>query len=88
MVRKAIIELYNVEYARWGRPRTVSDIIKKQVTYDQQKDKDVIPFGIQIPHNAKRSFNANHSEYYWLLEAKVDVSDSSDIRVKRVIQVA
>jgi hypothetical protein len=53
-VTKAIIELHSIEYARWGRPRTVLDIIKKQVIYDQGKDKDVIAFEIRLPQNAKR----------------------------------
>jgi hypothetical protein len=87
-VSKAIIELHSIEYARWGRPRTVFDSIKKQVSYDHIKDKDTIAFEIQLPQNAKRSFNANHSEFYWLLESKLDVSGSSDIHVKKVIQVA
>jgi arrestin (S-antigen)-like protein len=87
-VRKAIIELHSIEYARWGLPRTVFDSIKKHVTYDQNKDKDIISFEIQLPPNAKRSFNANHSEFYWFLEAKVEIDDRRDIRVNRVIQVA
>ena len=47
-----------------------------------------IAFGIQIPKKAKRSYRAKHSEYYWLLETRVDLSDSPDIHAKRVIQVA
>jgi hypothetical protein len=48
----------------------------------------MIAFEIQLPQNAKRSFNANHSEYYWLLEAKLDIDDRRDIRINRVIHVA
>jgi Ca2+-binding RTX toxin-like protein len=51
-VRKAIIELLSIEYARWGPSRTVIDSIKKQVTYDQNKDKDIISFEIQLSQNA------------------------------------
>jgi hypothetical protein len=89
-VSKAIIELHSIEYARWGRPspRTVFDSIKKQVTYDHIKDKDMIAFEIQLLQNAKRSFNANHSEYYWFLEAKVDIDAKRDFRINRVILVA
>jgi hypothetical protein len=87
-VSKAIIELHSIEYARWGRPMTVFDSTKKQVTYDHIKDKDKIAFEIQLPQNAKRSFNANHSEYYWFLEAKVDIDAKRDFRINRVIQVA
>ena len=86
--RKAIIDLHSIEYARWGLPRTVFDSIKKHVTYDQNKDKDIISFEIQLPQNAKRSFNANHSEFYWFLEAKVDIDDKRDIRISIVTQVA
>jgi hypothetical protein len=49
---------------------------------------DTIAFEIQVPQNAKRSFNANHSEYYWLLEAKVDIDDGRDVSINRVIHVA
>jgi hypothetical protein len=87
-VKKAIIELHSIEYARWGLPRTVFDSNKKQVTYDQKKDMDMIAFEIQLPQNAKRSFNADHSEYYWLLEAKVDIDDRRDSLINRVIHVA
>jgi hypothetical protein len=87
-VKKAIIELHSIEYAKWGLPRTVFDNIKKHVTYDQNKDKDIVSFEIQVPQNAKRSFNANHSEFYWFLEAKVDIDDRRDIRINRVVQVA
>jgi hypothetical protein len=52
-VSNAIIELHSIEYARWGRPRTVFDSIKKQVPYDHIKDKDTIAFEIQLPQNAK-----------------------------------
>ena len=55
---------------------------------DHIKDKDTIAFEIQLPQNAKRSFNANHSEYYWLLEAKVDIDAKRDIRINKLIQVA
>jgi hypothetical protein len=85
-IRKAVIELHSIEYARWGLPRTTFDSIKKQVTYDQ--NKDMIAFEIQLPQNAKKNFNTNHSEYYWLLEAKVDIDDRPDVRVNRIIHVA
>lgn len=64
------------------------DGIKKEVTYNQDRDKDIISFQIQLPPNAKRSFNASHSEFYWLLEAKVDIDNRPDTLVNRVIQVA
>ncbi len=44
---------------------------------------DMISFEIQLPQNAKRSFNANHSEYYWLLVAKVDIDYGRDVAIGR-----
>src|SRR5215207_3826821 len=87
-VKKAIIQLYGVEYPKWGDTRTISENIKKEIKYDESKNKDTIAFEIQIPQNAKRSYNAKHSEYYWLLETQVDISGSPDIHAKRIIQVA
>jgi hypothetical protein len=71
-----------------GGSRTASENIKKEITYDQSKDNDTIAFEIQIPQNAKRSYSAKHSEYYWLLGTHVDISGSPDIHAKRIIQVA
>ena len=87
-VKKAIIQLYGVEYPKWGDTRTISENIKKEIKYDESKNKDTIAFEIQIPQNAKRSYNAKHSEYYWLLETQVDISGIPDVHAKRIIQVA
>jgi hypothetical protein len=47
----------------------------KQITNDQNKDKDkdTLAFEVQIPQNAKRSFNAKHSEHYWIFEIIVEM---------------
>jgi hypothetical protein len=87
-IKTAIIQLSSIEYSKWRRSRIITETIKEEIKYDHNKDMDTIAFGIQIPKKAKRSYGAKHSEYYWLLEAQVDLSDSPDIRVKRVIQVA
>jgi len=86
-VRKAIIQLFGVEYSKWRRSRIISETIKEEIRYDRNKDMDTIVFGIQIPKKAKRSYSAKHSEYYWLLETHVDISGSPDIYAKRVIQI-
>lgn len=87
-VKKAIIQLFGVEYSKWRRSRIISETIKEEIRYNRNKDMDTIAFGIQIPKKAKRSYNAKHSEYYWLLETQVDISGSPDIHTKGVIQVA
>ena len=87
--QESIILMYK-EWALsdWRRSRLISETIKEEIRYDHNKDMYTIAFGIQIPKKAKRSYRAKHSEYYWLLETRVDLSDSPDIHAKRVIQVA
>ena len=87
-VKKAIIQLLGIEYPKCGRTRIISEIIKKEIKDDESKNKETIAFEIQIPQNAKRSYNAKHSEYYWLLDTQVDISGSPNIHAKRIIQVA
>jgi hypothetical protein len=87
-VKKAIIQLFGIEYSKWRRSRIICETIKEEIRYDHNKDMDTIAFGIQIPKKSKRSYSANHSEYYWLLKTRVDLSNSPDIHAKRVIQVA
>jgi hypothetical protein len=83
-----MIQLYGVEYSKWGRGRTLSESIKKEIEYEWNKKKDTIDFEIQIPREAKRGYSAKHSEYYWVLETHIDIRGSSDIRAKRIVQVA
>jgi hypothetical protein len=87
-VKKAIIQLFGIEYSKWRRSRIICETIKEEIRYDHNKDMDTIAFGIQIPKKSKRSYSAKHSEYYWLLKTRVDLSNSPDIHAKRVIQVA
>ena len=86
-VKKAIIQLYGVEHSKWGQPRITSENIKKEIKYDKDNKDNTITFEIQIPQNAKRSYNGKWSEYYWLLETKIDISGGSDIHANRIIQV-
>jgi hypothetical protein len=44
--------------------------------------RKTIDFEIQIPQNAMRSYKCEYSEYYWLLETKVNVSGGRDIYAK------
>jgi hypothetical protein len=71
-VRQAVVQLYSVEYARWGCPRTVYDITQKQVASDQDKIRTRFPLKCRFPQTP--SFSAEHSEYYWILDTKVDIS--------------
>jgi hypothetical protein len=86
-VRKAVIQLYSVEYSKWRHSRMISKNIKEEIKYDKNKEMDTIAFGIQVPKNAKRSYNAKHSEYYWILETHVDMSNSHVFHTKKVVQI-
>jgi hypothetical protein len=86
-VRKAVIQLYSVEYSKWRHSRIISKNIKEEIKYDKNKEMDTIAFGIQVPKNAKRSYNAKHSEYYWILETHVDMSNNHVFHTKKVVQI-
>jgi hypothetical protein len=45
------------------------------------------PFEIQIPHSANVSYIGRYSEYYWGLEAKINVPWSSDIYARSIVEV-
>jgi hypothetical protein len=51
------------------------DIVKKEISLVGYGSSDImIPFEIEVPHDAKRSYSGRFSEYYWILETSVDVS--------------
>lgn len=86
-VRKAIIQLYSVEYSKWRHSRITSKNVMEEIRYDKNKDMDTIVFGIQIPKNVKRSYNAKHSEYYWILDTHVEISNSPVYHTRKVVQI-
>jgi Arrestin (or S-antigen), N-terminal domain len=86
-IKKAIIQLYSVEHLKWRPSRIISQNIKEEIKYDKNKDMDTIAFGIQIPKRAKRSYSAKYSEYYWLLDTHVDISNNPVFHAKNVVQI-
>jgi hypothetical protein len=54
-ITKAIIQLFGIEHPKWGRPRTASENIKKEIDYDESSMSNNIAFDVQIPDNARRS---------------------------------
>jgi Arrestin (or S-antigen), N-terminal domain len=86
-VMKAVIQLYSVEYSKWRNSRIIYKNIKEEIKYDKNRDMDTIAFGIQIPKNVKRSYNAKHSEYYWILDTHVEISNSPVFHTKKVVQI-
>jgi hypothetical protein len=86
--REVIIQLYGVEFPKWGRGRQTSEVVKKEISLVGYKPNNImISFEMEIPHNAKRSYSGRFSEYYWILETKVDISGKSDIHANRILCV-
>jgi hypothetical protein len=48
---------------------------------------DTIPFEFHIPEDANQSYIGKYSEYFWGLEAKVNIAWSSDIIARTIIEV-
>jgi quinol monooxygenase YgiN len=76
-IKKTMIQLFGVEHTKWRRSRIICETIKEEIGYDHNKDMDTIAFGIQIPKKA-REVMVQSTQYYWLLETKVDLSDNSN----------
>jgi hypothetical protein len=47
----------------------------------------IVPFKMHIPKDIRRSYLGEYSEYYWLLEAKVDIPWSDDLYDRTIIQI-
>jgi arrestin (S-antigen)-like protein len=45
------------------------------------------PFEIQIPNNTNVSYKGRYSEYYWGLEAKINLPWSSDVYARSIVEV-
>jgi hypothetical protein len=87
--RAAIIQLYGVEFPKWGRGRQTSKIIKKGISLVGYEPNNItISFEMEILPDTKGSYSGRFSEYYWILETKVGISGKSDIHAKRIICVA
>lgn len=55
---------------------------------ENEEHNDItIPFEFQIPEGIKQSYAGKYSEYFWGLEAKVNVVWSSDISARRIVEI-
>jgi hypothetical protein len=74
----------------WTERREVIEEYKQTINLKQEHDSNNnnnIAFEIQIPDNAKRNYVAKYSEYYWLLEAKLNIPNAHHVTVSTVIEV-
>jgi hypothetical protein len=52
-----------------------------------KNDNSAIPFELVIPQGVSQSYTGKYSEYFWGLEAKVNIAWSSDLIAKTIIEI-
>jgi hypothetical protein len=52
-----------------------------------KNDNNAIPFELVIPQGVSQSYIGKYSEYFWGLEAKVNIAWSSDLIAKTIIEI-
>jgi hypothetical protein len=93
-IRKAELILGAIEFAQAQGKKKRNEIfpnykekIKGKIEWNKDDNSSVIPFETHIPKDIKRSYLGKYSEYYWLLEAKVDIPWSDDLSARTIIQI-
>jgi hypothetical protein len=93
-IRKAELILGAIEFVQaQGRSKRTEifpnykEKIKGKIEWNKDDNSSNIQFETHIPKDIKRSYLGKYSEYYWLLEAKVDVPWSDDLYGRTLIQI-
>jgi hypothetical protein len=64
---------------------------EKKIELDENENggnnANIIPFEFEIPQGANQSYVGNYSEYFWGIEAKVNIAWSSDIDTRTIIEI-
>ena len=88
------ITLSGMEHAFAQGLQRVSTIEKyeKNVELDgnenlEKIDNNAIPFQFEIPRGVNQSYIGKYSEYFWGLEAKLNIAWSSDINARTIIEI-
>jgi hypothetical protein len=69
------------------RVTTVEEYKKNIELENDGHDYNTIPFEYQIPDRVNQSYKGKYSEYFWGLEAKLNVAWASDITARTIIEV-
>ena len=89
-VREMKITLSGIEHAFAQGFQRVSTIEKYEnkieINGNGEDDAD-IPFEFQIPNGINQNYIGRYSEYFWGLEAKVNIAWSSDIIARTIIEI-
>ena len=93
-IRGMKITLSGIEHAFAQGLQRVSTIEKYEKNIELngnqiggKNDKKAIPFEFEIPQGVNQSYIGKYSEYFWGLEAKVNIAWSSDIIAKTIIEI-
>jgi hypothetical protein len=89
-IRGMEIILSGIEHAFAQGLDRISRIEKfeRKIGLDQNaRDNNTIPFEFQIPKRVNQSYTGKYSEYFWGLEAKLNIAWSSDINARTIIDV-
>jgi hypothetical protein len=89
-IRKIEVILGAIEFeAQVVKKRTeIRPKYKEKIEWNKTGDNaSVVPFEMHIPKEIKRSYLGEYSEYYWLLEAKLDIPRADDLYDRAIIQI-
>jgi hypothetical protein len=91
-IRKIEVILGAIEFvqAQGVKKRTeIHPKYKEKIEWNEVGDNSsgTVPFEIYIPKEIRRSYLGEYSEYYCLLEAKVDIPWSDDLYDRAIIQI-
>jgi hypothetical protein len=87
-IKDISIILYGIEHAVAVGHHAITTVEKYESKIKNQPDENTTsPFDIQIPYNANVSYIGRYSEYYWGLEAKINLPWSSDIYARSIVEV-
>ena len=94
-IRGTKITLSGIENAFAQGLERVSTIEKYEKNIELNRNENVgnnnrnntIPFELEIPQGVNQSYIGKYSEYFWGLEAKVNIAWSSDIYARTIIDI-
>jgi hypothetical protein len=93
-IREMKVTLNGIEHAFAQGLQRVSTIEKYEKNIELNRnenlantDNNAIPFELEIPQGINQSYRAKYSEYFWGLEAKVNIAWSSDINARTIIEI-
>ena len=94
-IRGMKLILNGIEHAFAQGLQRVSTIEKHEKNFELDRNENLgnndnntaIPFKLEIPQGVNQSYVGKYSEYFWGLEAKVNIAWSSDINARTIIEI-